>query len=161
MTTNRYAQECKNCGEVVLPGKGILTQEWDNQADDMVWVVRHADNNVCQTIARINAEDAQRREIVQAIIAYIKEYGELVETTDGPEIIYDGRRGYNQVGWLITRDTTNTIYMTSRCSSDGWSMSETYMLTDSTDEDEGFGNSNSDIARILAGGVGDAKAFEI
>lgn len=93
------------------------------------------------------------------IIAYIKEYGDKVEVQDGQEVIFDGRKGYNQVGWLITKDVDNTIYMTSRGSSDGWDMSETYKLTD---EDEGYGNGNNDIAQILASGkAASTKPFEI
>lgn len=49
--------------------------------------------------------------------------------------------------------------MTSRGSSDGWDMSETYKLTD---EDEGYGNGNNDIAQILASGkAASTKPFEI
>lgn len=159
MATNKFAQACKDCGEMVMPGAGTLTKEWSNQDDDMVWVVRHSDKSVCNHALQAESETAARKETVAVIIAYIKEYGDKVEAQDGPEVIFDGRKGYNQVGWLITKDANNTIYMTSRGSSDGWDTSETYKLTD---EDEGYGNGNNDIAQILASGkAASTKPFEI
>ncbi len=140
-------------------GAGTLTKEWSNQDDDMVWIVRHSDKSICSHVAQAESKAAARKETVAAIIAYIKEYGDKVEVQDGQEVIFDGRKGYNQVGWLITKDVDNTIYMTSRGSSDGWDMSETYKLTD---EDEGYGNGNNDIAQILASGkAASTKPFEI
>ena len=137
MTTNKYAQECKNCGEIVLPGKGVLTQEWDNQADDTAWVVRHADKSICQRVKAASAAEASKSNAISNGIEWIKKNGTKSETIqDGKDVIYDGRRGYNSVGWLLTR-TANTLYLTSRNSLDGFDMSETYVFssTDSKIED--------------------------
>lgn len=150
MATNKRAQKCEDCGEIVLPGRGILTCEWSNYADDTVWVVRHADKSICKAVEADLQNDQDVRDTISAIINYIKEYGKKSPATDGTETVYDGRKGYNSVGWLITRDADNTIYLTSRNNLDGWDMSETYILTDC--EDDGFGNSNDDIIRILRSG---------
>lgn len=157
--TNKYPQECKNCGAIVMPGNGNLNQEWSNYDDEMVWVVRHSDKSICELVASEKATEANRAATVTAIINYIKEYGNRAEVADGNEVIYDGRKGYNQVGWLIT-ETDGTLYMTSRSNLDGIDMSESYVMPET--DDDGYGNSNSDIVRILTGGKpADTKPFEI
>lgn len=124
-TTNKYAQQCKDCGEMVLPRQGVLTNEWSNQDDEMVWVVRHSDKSICK---HVEAEQAQSNANTQALergINYIKTHGLKTDIMDGNVIVYDGRHGYNQVGWLLTR-TGDTLYLTSRSNLDGMDMSETY-----------------------------------
>lgn len=162
MMTNKYAQECKDCGEMVRPGKGILTNEWSNQDDDTVWVVRHSDKSICQAVHADRENDAKCADIIGAIINYIKAYGKRSEIKDGSDVVYDGRKGYNFVGWLITRDSDNTIYLTSRNNLDGFDGSEAYILTDN---DDGFGNSNNDIIKALRDAVNgkpsDIKPFAI
>lgn len=159
MATNKFAQECKDCGGMVPAGKGVLTKEWSNQDDDNVWVVRHADKSICQAVVQADVEDQKRAQTVNAIVAYIKEYGDKASVQDGGEVVWDGRHGYNQIGWLLTRDDDNTLYLTSRANLDGHDMSETYRLADA--DDDRYGNSNADIIRILKSGKSaDTKPFE-
>ncbi len=137
MATNKYAQECKDCGEIVLPGKGILTQEWDNQADDTAWVVRHSDKSICQRVQAAEAAEASKYAAINNGINWIKANGVKSDTIqDGNQIVYDGRHGYNSVGWLLTR-TNNTLYLTSRNGSDGvrWDETYTYEASSSKIED--------------------------
>ena len=131
MTTNKRAQKCEDCGALVMPGKGILTNEWSNYADDTVWVVRHSDKSICQTAKVEQAQEQANNEMISNGINYIKSHGTRSDiVTDGSQVVYDGRRGYNQVGWLLTR-TDGTLYLTSRNNLDGWNMSETYVYSGS------------------------------
>ena len=121
---------------MVLPGKGNLTQEWDNQADDVAWVVRHADKSICQHVKADQAQEAAKDAAINSGIDWIKNNGRKSENVqDGQQVIYDGRYGYNQVGWLLTR-TGNTLYLTSRNNSDGWDMSVTYTFSGSSEKIE-------------------------
>ena len=131
MATNKYTQECKDCGEIVLPGKGILSHEWDNQADDMAWVVRHSDKSICQRVQATEASAASKSAAINNGINWLRSNGvKSDEIKDGNQVVYDGRHGYNGVGWLLTR-TDNTLYLTSRNGSDGVRFDETYTYTGS------------------------------
>lgn len=128
MMTNKIAQKCADCGEIVMIGKGTLTREFDNYRDEVVWVVRHTDKSVCQTIKAEQSREQSKSNAITNGISYIQRNGEKsAEITDGKQVIYDGRKGYNQVGWLLTR-TDNTLYLTSRNNLDGYDTSETYIL---------------------------------
>ena len=132
MATNKYTANCKECGEIILPGKGILSSEWYNQADDSAWVVRHADKSICQRVKSAAAAEQSASAAIERGIAWIKAHGVKSAAQDGAQVIWDGRRGYNQTGWLLSR-TGNTLYITSRANLDGHDMGETYAYTASAD----------------------------
>lgn len=128
MTTNKFAGNCKDCGEHVPAGKGTIAKEFDNYQDEVVWVVRHADKSICANVKAEQAKEQSRSNNISNGIAYIKRNGARSnKIMDGEQVIYDGRKGYNFVGWLLTR-TDNTLYLTSRSNLDGTDMSETYIL---------------------------------
>jgi len=128
MTTNKFTGKCQDCGEIVMVGKGILSQEWDNHKDDTAWVVRHADKSICAAVKSEQVKATSKINAISTGIAYIRSHGTRSSNiADGETVIYDGRKGYNQVGYLITR-TGNTLYMTSRNNLDGMDMSETYII---------------------------------
>jgi hypothetical protein len=127
-TTNKYAGTCQDCGGIVPAGNGILSCEWNNYKDDTEWVVRHADKSTCAAIKQQDANDASKVTAIKTGINWIKANGTKSDKVqDGEQVIYDGRKGYNSVGWLLTR-TGNTLYLTSRNNLDGWDTSETYTL---------------------------------
>jgi hypothetical protein len=126
MTTNKRPGTCEECGGLVMTGNGILTQEWSNQDDDMGWVVRHADKSICSVVKSNQIKEQSMKNAISQGINYIKSHGtRLSNVMDGDQVIHDGRKGYNQVGYLLTR-TGNTLYLTSRNNLDGYDMSETY-----------------------------------
>jgi hypothetical protein len=128
MKTNKYAGTCNDCGGVVPAGKGILTSEWNNYKDDTEWVLRHADKSICSAIKADAAQEASKNNAIKTGIAWIKNNAEKSNTIqDGEQVVYDGRTGYNNVGWLLTR-TGDTLYLTSRSNLDGHDMSVTYIL---------------------------------
>lgn len=146
--TNKYPGKCTTCGEMVPPGKGELYQAFDGEADDMAWMVRHIDTGVCQSVAADIATSEQCTQTFATIRGYIARFGERRQAAErGETVVYDGRHGYNHVGWLITTDAAGALYMTSEGSLDGQDVSETYILTDG--DDDGFGNSNTEIIGIL------------
>jgi len=127
MNTNKYAATCEDCGEHVPAGKGVLSSEWNNHKDDTEWVVRHADKSICAAVTSAQVREHSKHTAITTGINYIKSHGTLsANIMDGETVIYDGRKGYNQVGWLLTR-TSNTMYLTSRNNLDGMDMSETYI----------------------------------
>lgn len=127
MATNKFAGTCKDCGEMVMAGKGILSSEWSNYKDDSEWVVRHADKSICAAVKTEQVKDQSKSNAIGTGINYIRSHGMLSKNVvDGDQVIHDGRKGYNQVGWLLTR-TGNTLYLTSRNNLDGMDMSETYV----------------------------------
>lgn len=129
MATNKYSGVCKNCGGHVPAGKGILSHEWSNQDDDIVWVVRHADQSVCAAITAQIEQDAAEQRAALFIVHTVKDLGIKSDTVqDGEQMVIDLRTGYNSVGWLLTR-TDNTLYLTSRNNLDGYDMSVTYTFT--------------------------------
>jgi len=131
-TINKYAGECRVCGGHVPAGKGIAKLEWSNQDDDTRWFVYHSDPNTCKAVKEQSALDASKSANIQSGIQIIKRDGKRSGViSDGEVIVYDGRKGYNQVGWLLTR-TDNTLYLTSRSNLDGHDMSETYIYSGST-----------------------------
>lgn len=148
MATNKYAGICTECGETVLPGQGKLYKAWDNHKDDVAWKVKHSDATVCSAVKSAEKDAAACSDAFNAIAAYIKEFGDKQDVAVcGNKIIIDKRHGYNQVGWVVTVDEKNTIYLTSENNLDGWDMSETYSLEDCGDD--GYGNSNNDIVSAL------------
>lgn len=129
MATNKYTSNCKKCGGLVLAGKGILSSEWNNQKDDSEWVVRHADNSICAAVEIEKAKEESKINAISKGINYMQSHGTHSSgVMDGELVIHDSRKGYNQVGWLLTR-TNNTMYLTSRNNLDGVDMSETYIYT--------------------------------
>lgn len=127
--TNKYAGTCKDCGGHVAVGKGEISKEFDNYKDEVVWVVRHSDKSICSTIKAEEVKAEAKSAAINMGINWIKNNGTKSEKVqDGEAVVYDGRRGYNQVGWLITR-TGNTIYLTSRNNLDGQDFSETYVYS--------------------------------
>lgn len=127
MATNKFAGTCKECGEYVAIGKGEISKEFDNYKDEVVWVVRHADKSICATVKTEQVKEQSKSNAINAGINRIKAHGtRLSNVMDGEQVIHDGRNGYNQVGWLLTR-TGNTLYLTSRNNLDGMDMSETYI----------------------------------
>lgn len=145
---NKYPGKCTTCGEMVPAGMGELYQGWDNQADERVWMVKHIDAGICQAVEADIANDEQCTRTFAMIRGYIARFGERRQGAQrSATVIYDGRHGYNQVGWLITADAAGNLYMTSEGNLDGQDVSETYILADG--DDEGFGNSNADIVSIL------------
>lgn len=164
MATNKFAGTCTRCGEIVRPGAGELYKEFDNHKDEVVWKVRHSDTTICAQVEADQNNDVACNDAYATIVAYIKEFGDKQNAAVyGTETIIDKRRGYNHVGWIVTADAENTIFLTSQNSLDGFDMSETYTLTDG--EDEGFGNSNDDIKAALTainnGIAVDSSPFEI
>ena len=127
MTTNKFAGTCKDCGEYVAVGKGEISKEFDNYQDEVVWVVRHTDKSICAAVKTEQVKEQSKSNAVSTGINYIKSHGmRSKNVVDGDQVIHDGRKGYNQVGWLLTR-TGNTLYLTSRNNLDGMDMSETYI----------------------------------
>lgn len=127
MTTNKFAGTCKDCGEYVAVGKGEISKEFDNYKDEVVWVVRHSDKSVCSSVKAEEAKAASKSSAISMGINWIKNNGVKSEKIqDGAQVVYDGRKGYNSVGWLLTR-TENTLYLTSRNNLDGHDCSETYV----------------------------------
>lgn len=128
MKTNKYAGECKECGGHVAAGKGILTSEWSNYKDDMEWVVRHADKSVCAAVKAKEEKDTTAANAITTGVNWIKANAtsHVKDVQNGETVIYDGRRGYNGVGWLLTR-TGNTLYLSSENGSDGVRWDETYI----------------------------------
>jgi hypothetical protein len=126
---NKFVGECKDCGEIVPVGKGILTSEWSNQDDDTVLVVRHADKSICEAVKKAEAKEASKAVAISNGINWIKKNAtsHTDDVQKGATTIYDGRKGYNSVGWLLTR-TDNTLYLSSENGSDGVRWDETYIL---------------------------------
>lgn len=129
MATNKFAGTCKECGEMVMPGKGDLTKEFDNYEDEVVWIVRHTKKSICESVKASSARECSKNNAIGAGLHCIQTHGtRSTKIVDGDTVVYDGRVGYNSVGWLLTR-TENTLYLTSRSNLDGHDMSETYIYT--------------------------------
>lgn len=164
MTTNKYPGVCEICGEGVPASKGTIRKVWDNYEDDYVWRVRHSDSGICQAVKSDREIKAKCESAYDAIVAYIRNFADKVDAAIyGEEVIIDRRKGYNQVGWIVTANNDNTIYLTSRNSLDGMDVSETYILAENEDDDH-FGNHNTDIIKSLrlvnSGQPIDATPFE-
>lgn len=129
MTTNKFAGTCKECGEYVAIGKGEISKEFDNYKDEVVWVVRHSDKSVCSAVKAEEVKAESKTAAINTGINWIKKNAttHTDDVQNGATTIYDGRKGYNGVGWLLTR-TDNTLYLSSENGSDGVQWDETYIL---------------------------------
>lgn len=129
MATNKFAGKCEECGEYVAIGKGEISKEFNNYKDEVVWVVRHSDKSVCSKVKAEEAKEASKSAAISAGINWIKKNAtsHTDDVQNGKTTIYDGRKGYNGVGWLLTR-TGNTLYLSSENGSDGVRWDETYIL---------------------------------
>ena len=127
--TNKYAGECAICGGHVGAGNGIAYQAWSNEDDDMRWVVKHADAKTCAAVTTEIERESAIHNAALFIISCVKDLGKRSNKIhDGEQTLIDLRKGYNAVGWLLTR-TGNTLYLTSRNNLDGYDTSETYTYT--------------------------------
>lgn len=148
--TNKYPGECTVCGETVPAGKGELHRQWSGEQDEWVWTVRHTDESVCVAVAAEDERASKCAATLGAIKGYIKAYGtEQIGTRQiGKTILHDGRKGYNAVGDVISYDDDGNLYLTVCIYDDPGSFGNS-VTTLTGGDDDGYGNSNADIIRIL------------
>lgn len=129
---NRRGDNCLTCGEWVAAGDGYLVNHWDNDEDELVYKVVHADPKICEEVkerARIRREEARTKNEAKTNLRRLCEKSEYYvpgtgHKPQGEQIWIDKTAlGYGGGSWVVIEPGEQHFWFVKNNGADGddWS----------------------------------------